>query len=207
MTPRRVLVACVGNALRGDDGFGVAVAAALEGTLPEHVDLVETGIGGIGIIHALMDGYEGLVIVDAVERGAQPGTVFVLDPQVADIATPSFDEWRAQLAELHLAEPARILRIARAAGVLPAQVVVIGCQPETCEDFEEGLSRRVAAAVPVAAARVRRILTDLGSTTEPSPPRQPRSRPGPDRSAAGDLQSLGEEDERLREGARRGQLP
>jgi hydrogenase maturation protease len=170
VTRPRVLVACVGNALRGDDGFGIAVAAALEGTLPDQADLVETGIGGIGIVHALMDGYDALVIVDAVERGAQPGTVFVLVPQVADIATPSFDEWRAQLADLHLAEPTRILRIARAAGVLPEQVLVIGCQPETCEDYAEGLSRHVAAAVPVAAKRVRDVLTELESAA-------PRCRP------------------------------
>ncbi len=115
--------------------------------LPEDADLLETGIGGIGIVLSLMEGYDALVIVDAVERGAQPGTVFVLVPQVPDIATPTFDEWLAQLSDMHLAEPSRILRIARAAGVLPEHVLVVGCQPETCEDFAEALSAPVAAAV------------------------------------------------------------
>jgi hydrogenase maturation protease len=161
VTPPRVLVACVGNALRGDDGFGIAVAAELEGSLPGEADLIETGIGGIGIVHALMDGYDALVIVDAVERHAQPGEVFVLVPQVPDVATPTFDEWLAQLSDMHLAEPSRILRIARAAGVLPEQVLVVGCQPQTCEDFTEILSAPVAAAVPVAASRVRELLAEL----------------------------------------------
>ena len=158
---RRVLVACVGNTLRGDDGFGIAVAAGLEHSLPTGADLIETGIGGIGIVHQLMDGYDGLIIVDAVERAASPGTVCVLVPQVPHIDTPTFDEWRAQLADLHLAEPSRVLRIARAAGVLPPQVLVVGCQPGSCEDFEEGLSRAVADAVPVAVRRVRRLVEDL----------------------------------------------
>jgi hydrogenase maturation protease len=160
---QRILVACVGNALRGDDGFGIAVAAELQEGLPAGVDVIETGIGGIGIVHQLMDGYDGLVIVDALERAAAPGTVFVLVPQVPHVDTPTFDEWRAQLADLHLAEPSRVLRIARAAGVLPAEVFVVGCQPQTCEDFEEGLSAVVAEAVPVAAFHVRRLVDHLMS--------------------------------------------
>ncbi len=161
MTSPRVLVACVGNTLRGDDGFGIAVAAELDGSLPEDADLLETGIGGIGIVLSLMEGYDALVIVDAVERNAQPGTVFVLVPQVPETATPTFDDWLAQLSDMHLAEPSRILRIARAVGVLPEQVLVVGCQPETCEDFTETLSAPVAAAVPVAASRVRELLAEL----------------------------------------------
>jgi hydrogenase maturation protease len=158
---RRILVACVGNTLRGDDGFGMAVAAELHDVLPSGVDLIETGIGGLGIVHQLMDGYAGLLIVDAVERAASPGSVFVLVPQVPHVHTPTFEQWRDQLADLHLAEPSRVLRIARAAGVLPAQVFVVGCQPENCEDFDEALSPAVAAAVPVAARRVRELATHL----------------------------------------------
>jgi hydrogenase maturation protease len=159
-----VLVACVGNTLRGDDGFGNAVAAELDGSLPEAADLLETGIGGIGIVHALMDGYDALIIVDAVERAAPPGEIFILVPQVPDIATPTFDEWLAQLSDMHLAEPSRILRIARAAGLLPEHVLVVGCQPETCEDFAEVLSAPVAASVPVAADHVRELVDEVVTT-------------------------------------------
>src|SRR5919206_4588398 len=56
----RVLVACVGNVLRGDDGFGQAVEQRLlaSGGLPPGVDLIETGIGGLGIVQQLMQGYD-----------------------------------------------------------------------------------------------------------------------------------------------------
>lgn len=159
--PRRVLVACVGNLLRGDDGFGLAVAARLLGRLPPGADLIETGIGGLGIIHQLMDGYGALIIVDAVDGGSSPGTVLLLAPQVAEVTEPTWEDWKAQIADLHLAEPSRILRLARAAGVLPEHVLIVGCQPETCEEFEEGLSRHVAAAVPVATRRVQKLVDEL----------------------------------------------
>ncbi len=84
--PRRVLVTRVGNVLRGDDGFGPAVAAQLQGRLPAGADVVETGIGPLGLVHQLMEGYAALVVVDAVEQGSPPGTLFVLEPQVPDIA-------------------------------------------------------------------------------------------------------------------------
>jgi hydrogenase maturation protease len=158
---RRVLVACVGNVLRGDDGFGPAVAAQLQGRLPAGADVVETGIGALGLVHQLMDGYAALVVVDAVERGSPPGTVFVLEPQVPDIAAATIEDWQAQWADLHLAEPSRILRIARAANVLPDHVLLVGCQPKSCEDYEEGLSEQVTAAVPVAARRVRELVEEL----------------------------------------------
>ncbi len=156
-----MLVACVGNVLRGDDGFGLAVAAALEPTLAPGADLIETGIGGIGIIHQLLDGYGGLILVDAVERHAMPGTVFVLVPEVPEVNRPTMEEWQTQLAELHLAEPSRILRLARAVGVLPERFLIVGCEPETCEEFEEGLSLHVAAAVPVATRRVQELVDEL----------------------------------------------
>lgn len=161
MTSARVLVACVGNVLRGDDGFGNAVAAALVGALPPGADLIETGIGGLGIVHELMDGYGALIIVDAVERAAEPGAVLVLTPHVPQIQTPTLEQWSEQLSDLHLAEPTRILRIAKAAGVLPDHVCVVGCQPLTCETYDEALSAPVAAAVPIAIRRVQELVVEL----------------------------------------------
>jgi hydrogenase maturation protease len=155
----RVLVACVGNVLRGDDGFGVAVAEHLR-DLPPGVDLIETGIGGMSIVQQLMDGYDMLIVVDAVDQRARPGTVFVLEPTVPDPHALRVEEWRAQFSNLHLAEPSRVLLLARAVGALPRRVVLVGCQPAKCEEFEPSLSPPVNAAVEVAARRVRALVAD-----------------------------------------------
>jgi hydrogenase maturation protease len=158
----RVLIACVGNILRGDDGFGVIVAEELaRRSLPTGVDLIETGIGGMSIVQQLMDGYDAMIVIDAVDRGAAPGTVFVLDPQVADPNTLSPEEWRQQFSNLHLAEPSRILLLARAAGVLPSRVILVGCQPERIDEYEPTLTATVQSAVPVAAARALELATSM----------------------------------------------
>ena len=113
----RVLVAGVGNVLRGDDGFGPAVTARLE-RLPTQVTVVETGIGGLALLQELMSGYDGLVLIDAVERGAAPGTVFLIAPEVGDAV---------HVPDVHLANPDRVLSMAKTMGVLPERVVIVGC--------------------------------------------------------------------------------
>ena len=144
----RVLVAAVGNVLRRDDGFGPAVAARL-GALPEGVELFETGIGGVALLQELLAGCEGLVVIDAVDHGAPPGTVFVLEPEVG----------RAEhVADVHLANPARVLAMAKAMGCLPRRVAIVGCQPSDVDELDERLSPQVERAVAVAAARVHELV-------------------------------------------------
>lgn len=83
----KVLIAGVGNVLRGDDGFGIRVIETLsnDGGVAEDVDLYEAGIAGIELVQELMNGYDALILVDAVDRGAAPGTVFVLDPIAPEV--------------------------------------------------------------------------------------------------------------------------
>jgi len=159
---RRVLIACVGNVLRHDDGFGVAVARALEADpLPDGVELIETGIGGMSIVHRLMDGYDALVVVDAVDRGEAPGTLWVVEPEVPAPDSIARDEWRGLFQNLHLAEPHRIFLMAKSLGALPSVVMLVGCQPADVDAMDERLSPSVAAAVPVAVARVRELAAGL----------------------------------------------
>ena len=74
----RVLIAGVGNVLRGDDGFGVVVAQRMLGMLlPKGITVVETGIAGIALVHELQRGWDGLIVIDALDRGRPSGTVMV----------------------------------------------------------------------------------------------------------------------------------
>ncbi len=158
----RVLIACVGNVLRHDDGFGVAVARELEATpLPDGVDLIETGIGGMSVVQRLMDGFEAMIMVDAVDRGEAVGTLWVLEPEVAAPDSIPGDEWRELFQNLHLAEPHRIFLMARSVGALPRVVRLVGCQPADIDSMDEQLTPAVAAAVPIAARRIREIAADL----------------------------------------------
>lgn len=171
-SPPRVLVVGMGNVLRGDDGFGVAVAEALEErSLPASVTVMEVGIGGMHLVQALLDGYDALVIVDAVDREAAPGGVFVLRPEVPDLDDLPPLERRELLADLHHTVPSRALLMARAVGSLPERVWIVGCQPARIGDLGIGLSDAVRAAVPEAVARVEELVASVG----PAPP--PRGGP------------------------------
>lgn len=151
----RVLVAGVGNVLRGDDGFGVEVARRLAaGALPDGVHVVETGIGGIALVQELCEGWDALVLADTVDRGRPAGTVLVIEPEVVDVDALSWTERHDGLADTHLATPERALMLARALGVLPARVLLVGCQPENPDAVGPGLSAPVAAAVDVATTQI-----------------------------------------------------
>jgi hydrogenase maturation protease len=143
----RVLVACVGNVLRRDDGFGPAVAERL--SLPAGARVVETGIGGIALLQEMMSGWDGLVIVDAVDQGAAPGTVLRIVPEVGEAV---------HMPDVHLANPERVLATAKGLGVLPERILIVGCQPAEADDLGEGLSPAVERAVDVAVAEVERTV-------------------------------------------------
>ena len=160
--PRRVLVVGVGNVLRADDGFGVAVARRLAGRdLPAGVTVAETGIGGIHLVHELMAGYEALIVVDAVDRGRPPGSVLVIEADVIDVGDLPLDTRHDLLADMHLAIPERALMVARAVGVLPERTIIVGCQPQETETLGVGLSDEIAAAVDVAVGEIERCLAEL----------------------------------------------
>lgn len=160
----RVLVAGVGNVLRRDDGFGVAVAEQLARIeLPEGTTVVETGIGGMALVQELLaERFDALVLVDAVDRQRPPGTVLVIEPLVVDLADLAPEQRQDVLADAHLATPERVMIVARGLGVLPPVVRIVGCQPVDADGVGTGLSAAVAAAVPRAVDEVRRLVDGSG---------------------------------------------
>lgn len=163
MRRMRVVVACFGNELRGDDGFGLAVGRLLAATpLPTGVHLMEIGIGGLHLVQELLDPADGLVIVDTVDLGRPPGTVLVVRPDVPDVRDAGVLSRREALADMHLATPARAMALARGMDVLPVQTLLVGCQGVDAERVGVGLSSHVAAAVEVAAREVRSVVTEMG---------------------------------------------
>lgn len=153
----RVLVAGMGNDLCQDDGFGiVAVRRFIETGVPEGVRVVEPGSGGISLVQELMDGYQALVIVDAVDRGGEPGTVYLLATEVPEFTTLSEDEQRAFLADMHATVPSRVLVLARALDVLPPTIYILGCQPKEY-GLGMGLSAPVERGVIEAVTRLKAL--------------------------------------------------
>jgi len=161
----KVLVAGFGNPLRGDDGFGIRVLSRLERhpKLPPNTYLLEVGIGGISLVQELESGYEGLVVLDAVE-GEEAGSVQVLELTVLEPGGLTIQEKRDYFADVHYAEPGRALALAKAVGSLPSEAYLVGCVPQSCELGEE-LSKAVESALDLAVSRVLELLSSLSSQT------------------------------------------
>lgn len=161
----RILVAGVGNVLRSDDGFGVEVANRMMATdIAEAVSVVETGIAGIQLIQELQDGYDAIIVVDTVDRQRPPGTVMVIDYDVVDVHDLDHNEKYDLLADMHLATPERSLMVARALGVLPPIVRMVGVQPVDVESPAIGLSDEVTDAIELAIEEVHRCVAALLGT-------------------------------------------
>ncbi len=157
----QVLVAGMGNDLRQDDGFGIAVVRRFsEGGVPEGVEVYESGIAGIGLVQELMGGYEALVIVDATDRGGEPGTVYLLEVEAPDPEELTEEDRQDFLADTHLTVPSQALTLARALGVLPHRSYILGCQPKECGLGME-LSGPVERGVGEAIERLRILLAQL----------------------------------------------
>lgn len=149
----RTLIAGFGNVLRGDDGFGVEVVQRL-GALVELQDradvaVMEVGTGGIHLAQELLGGYERLIVVDAMTRGGPPGSVYVVEVDGVEAA---------DRVDMHLTIPAAALSVAKALGVLPRRVFMVGCEPGQVDDMVMGLTTPVQTAVDSAVLRVRQLL-------------------------------------------------
>lgn len=160
----RTVIAGFGNTLRGDDGFGIEVLRRLGDSDIERqgVELIEVGTAGIRLAQELLTPCDLLIIADAMTRGGEPGTVYVLEVDSVD---------DVQRVDMHVAIPSHALSVAKALDVLPAKVILVGCEPMevdemTC-DLTGELTPPVRAAVDVAVRRIHDLLaTDYALTKQ-----------------------------------------
>lgn len=149
-SPDGVLVAAAGNIFLGDDGFGCEVARRLaEVELPDGMEVRDYGIAGLHLAHDLLDGPETLLLIDTIARGAEPGSLVLLEVTEEDVDG-------GQL-ETHGMDPATVLASLRALGGTMPRTLVLGCEPRDVIEHI-GLSPPVAAAVDIAVDRVLEVV-------------------------------------------------
>ena len=145
------LIAGIGNRYRGDDAFGCIVARALAGRVSRRVKCIEHDGEPAGLIDC-WQGFEHVILVDAVSSGAEPGKIF------------RFDLVRRALPEVfkpystHAFGVAQAVELARALGRLPRKLCFIGVEGQ---NFDAG----EALSAPLASAReavINEILSSPG---------------------------------------------
>jgi hydrogenase maturation protease len=155
----RILIAGIGNAWLKDDGFGSEVIARLEDVdLPREAAVFDFGTGGLDLAYEVMRGYDALVLVDISRQGGEPGTLYVMEADEAEIAAGIED---GQVLNPHGMDPETVLRFVKTLGAWPGKVLVIACEPAEVEDMGIGLSAPVAAAVDGAVKLVLETVESL----------------------------------------------
>ncbi len=148
----KTLVVGIGSTIRGDDGVGVHAVRRLKrrDALPD-VDIIELGTGGLALLD-FVEGYDRLIVLDAIASGAPPGTVHLLSGE--DVARAT------HLGVGHEADLPTTLALGRKLGdrQMPENVVVVAVEASDIHTFSEQLTPGVKAAVERAVAEVARLL-------------------------------------------------
>jgi hydrogenase maturation protease len=143
-----VLVAGLGNVFCTDDAFGVAVVEELaKRELPPGVEVRDFGIRGIHLAYQLLEPYDLVVLVDAVQRNGPPGTLYVIE------AEPAAEPGAEVSMDAHDLGPDAVLSLVPRLGGTVGPVVVVGCEPGGIE-AGIGLTPAVRDAVGTAVQMV-----------------------------------------------------
>jgi hydrogenase maturation protease len=124
------------------------------------------GIRGVDLAYELLEGYDGVVLVDAAPVGEQPGDLAVIEPTAGeeDGESEAAAEW-----DSHSMNPVNVLRMARRLGATWGRMLLVGCQPTPIaaeDDIAPGLSEAVARAVELAAELVAALVAELVAANE-----------------------------------------
>ncbi len=141
-----LVVLGVGNVLLRDEGIGAAVIHGIERrvergvtALPYGTTLLDAGTLGLALLPVVADA-RALLLVDAADLGAAPGTVAVL-------GTAALRSVPSGCPGSRPSGVADLLATADLAGMLPAAVSLVGVQPASIA-VGTGLSGALRAALP-----------------------------------------------------------
>lgn len=152
---KSILVLGIGNVLRSDDGVGIHAIHAFEAEqIPEGVTIEDGGTGGFSLLD-IIQGYDKIIVIDAMELGAPAGTV-------RELTVDDLSSIKSRLNEgthgFNLSDMRALCETLN--GVSP-EITLIGVQPGTI-DFSEHLSPEVEKSI----ARIRQIvLTEISQFT------------------------------------------
>jgi hydrogenase maturation protease len=160
----KVLIAGIGNIFLGDDAFGVEVVQRLASmAMPDYVHVRDFGIRSYDLAYALMEPWELVILVDAVPRGEDPGTVYTIEPEIPD------GSYAAEEFNPHSMNPISVLQLVSAlGGDKVGRMLLVGCEPANLEPDKSGrigLSSAVQPAVEEALNVIQEIIRKNGNVS------------------------------------------
>jgi len=122
-----ILVLGLGNIIMTDDGVGGRAVETLRAryTFPSEMRMEDGGTLGLDLL-PMFEGIDRLLIIDALEMDAEPGSIFRLEGEEVPRAL-------ASKVSVHQMGIQDLLAVSELQGHLPAELVVWGVQPQTVE--------------------------------------------------------------------------
>jgi hydrogenase maturation protease len=144
-----ILVLGIGNTLLSDEGVGIHVLHALSvgPTLPDGVELLDGGTLSFTLAGPIEDA-DALIVVDAANIGATPGTWRLLQGEAMDAFL--LGNRKSTVHEVGLTD---LRAIALLAGHWPKKRAMLAIQPQVV-DWGEQPTPVVTAAIPAVAAAI-----------------------------------------------------
>ncbi len=143
----KVLVIGIGNAYRHDDAAGLMVARCLKEQTLSSGEVHEQAGEGTALME-LWKGAERVVVVDAVQSGAVPGSIHHFNAGLHPLPAPIFRD------STHAFGLVEAIELSRALNQLPSNLVIYGIEGQNF-DVGTGLSAAVLGAVNDLAERLR----------------------------------------------------
>ena len=131
--------------------------------------MLDFGTGGLDLAYEVMRGYDALVLVDISRQGEPPGTIYVMEPDPADVDGRDRGRCRDRSPRDGSADRAA-LREGR--GRLAGQGGwIVACEPSSVGEVNWGLSKPVEDAVDRAvggggSSRVQELRNDAAYVKE-----------------------------------------
>ena len=158
---KNILVMGVGNILLTDEGIGVRTVEALEALyeFPEGVDIVDGGTAGMELMETMAN-RDQVILIDAVNTGAAPGTLITLE----DDEVPALFRSRISPHQLGISD---LLGVMQLTGETPKHFTLFGAVPFSMDTGTE-LSADMAPLLPELVTRVVARLRELGVRARPA---------------------------------------
>ncbi len=148
----KTLIIGIGNSLMTDDGAGVHVIDALQQLdLPANVELMDGGTLGFTLLESV-ENAERLIVVDAANLGADPGTVQSFENEAMDAYLSNCR--RSSVHEVNLMD---VMSAAKFRGTMPLDYALVGIQPAEVDwgsEPTEAVARGVEEAVQIILGMV-----------------------------------------------------
>jgi len=135
-----VLILGIGNLLMKDEGVGVHVVEKLkEMQLPDNVEVLDGGTAGLDLVD-FIEGRKKLIVIDAVNAGGKPGTIYRLTEENLDIRPKA-------ISSFHEIDFLDALLVSEAMNSKPEEIVVVGIEPNDMSSGME-LSTEIEKRIP-----------------------------------------------------------